>query len=163
MSTKIYFDMDGTIYDLYSIPNWLELLRGEQPTAFTTGERLFTDEFYKVVSTLMSRGVQFGVITWTPMQASPEYEEICRAEKIAWCKEHLPFITSFVAQSYGTPKQQAIKSRTKNDILIDDNSDICKMWENGKTRRAYQVTAQKNVTQILYEILYTLNKMERGE
>lgn len=157
MSTKIYFDLDGTIYDLYSIPNWLQLLREEQPTAFTQGRPLFNHDFYKVVASLLSKGVQFGVITWLPMQASPEYEEICRAEKIQWCKDYLPFISTFAAQSYGTPKQQAIKSRTRNDIIIDDNLDICQMWSNGKTRTAIQVTKEKNVTQILQEILETFN------
>lgn len=157
MSTKIYFDMDGTVYDLYSLPNWLELLREERPTAFEKGARLFNDSFYKAISVLQSRGVQFGVITWLPMQASPEYEEICRKEKIEWCKQHLPFITSFVAQSYGVPKQNAIKSRTKNDILIDDNLEICQMWENGKTRKAIQVTTEKNVTQILWDLVETIN------
>ena len=27
---KIYFDMDGTIYDLYGIDNWLEMLMNEE-------------------------------------------------------------------------------------------------------------------------------------
>ena len=27
---KIYFDMDGTVYDLYGMKNWLEMLRNEE-------------------------------------------------------------------------------------------------------------------------------------
>lgn len=157
MSMKIYFDLDGTVYDLYGVDNWLELLREEISGVYTTGNSLFDTEFYKVVSCLLAKGVKFGVITWLSMTASPEYEENTRTEKLNWCKEHLPFIETFVAQSYGTPKQNAIKSRTKNDILIDDNAEVLKVWCNGKTRTGYQVTNEKNVTQILKDILNTFN------
>ena len=33
MKTKmVVFDMDGTIADLYAVPNWLQMLRAEDPT-----------------------------------------------------------------------------------------------------------------------------------
>ena len=156
MSIKIYFDMDGTVYDLYNVDNWLEKLRSEDVSVYSTGNRLFSDDFYKVVSALMRYGVRFGVITWGSMTATPEFEEQTRQTKLQWVKEHLPFVESFHYQQYGTPKQQAIKNRTKNDILIDDNSDVLRVWINGNTRKGYQVTAEKSVTQILTEILGTL-------
>lgn len=31
---KIYFDMDGTVYDLYGMNNWLEMLRNEEKKRF---------------------------------------------------------------------------------------------------------------------------------
>ena len=34
MSVKIYFDMDGTVFDLYGKQNWLEMLRNEVEGAF---------------------------------------------------------------------------------------------------------------------------------
>ena len=158
MSIKIYFDMDGTVYDLYNVDNWLEKLRSEDVSVYSTGNRLFNDDFYKVVSALMRYGVRFGVITWGSMTATPEFEEQTRQTKLQWVKEHLPFVESFCYQQYGTPKQQAVKNRTKNDILIDDNSDVLRVWINGNTRKGYQVTNEKNVTQILTEILSTLTE-----
>ena len=37
---KIYFDMDGTVYDLYGIDNWLEMLINEEKGAFLIGNPL---------------------------------------------------------------------------------------------------------------------------
>ena len=156
MSIKIYFDMDGTVYDLYGVADWLNKLRTEDVSVYATGNRLFDDEFYKVVSALMRYGVRFGVITWGSMTATPEFEVQTEETKRQWVNEHLPFVESFHYQQYGTPKQQAIKNRTKNDILIDDNSDVLRVWINGNTRKGYQVTAEKSVTDILKEILATL-------
>jgi hypothetical protein len=152
-SIKIYFDLDGTVYDLYNIPNWLEILRNENPDVYIMGKKLFSDELYKVAATLMRYGVKFGVITWGSMVASPEFEIESENAKRQWVNENLPFVESFVYQQYGTPKQQAIKNRTKNDILIDDNSEVLKVWINNKTRTGYQVTKENNVVDILKEIL----------
>lgn len=148
--------MDGTVYDLYGVADWLNKLRTEDVSVYATGNRLFDDEFYKVVSALMRYGVRFGVITWGSMTATPEFEVQTEETKRQWVNEHLPFVESFHYQQYGTPKQQAVKNRTKNDILIDDNSDVLRVWINGNTRKGYQVTAEKSVTDILKEILATL-------
>ena len=40
MSKKIYFDLDGTVYDLYNMENWLEKLRSETEKVFTEGDFL---------------------------------------------------------------------------------------------------------------------------
>jgi len=156
MSIKIYFDLDGTVYDLYGVPNWLEKLYTEDVSVYSEGGSLFANDFYKVASALMRYGVRFGVITWGSMTATPEFAEQTRKVKLYWVQENLPFVETFVYQEYGTPKQQAIKNRTKNDILIDDNSDVLRVWINGNTRKGYQVTAEKSVTDILKEILNTL-------
>ena len=153
MSTKIYFDLDGTVYNLYGVLNWLERLRSEDVTVYSQGNKMFDDELYKAAATLMRYGVRFGVITWGSMTATPEFEVQTEETKRRWVKENLPFCESFAYQQYGTPKQQAIKNRTQNDILIDDNSDVIKVWENGKNRTAYKVTDEKSVTDILKEIL----------
>ena len=38
MSKKIYFDLDGTVYNLYGIENWLQYLNEEKSEVFTIGE-----------------------------------------------------------------------------------------------------------------------------
>lgn len=135
MSIKIYFDMDGTVADFYGQSDWLEKLRSETAGAFSDCKPLFNvSRFRAVVSRLLAIGVQFGVITWLPMDASPEYESICAAEKIEWCKAYLPFISEFTAQSYGVPKQKAIKKHASTEILIDDNMEVCNRWKTAKQR-----------------------------
>lgn len=144
---KVYFDMDGTVADFYGQANWLEMLRTETAGAFANCAPLFNpDDFYAVIGRLLAIGVQFGVITWLPMQASAEYEEICTAEKKAWCAKYLPFISEFAAQSYGIPKQQAIKKHAKSEILIDDNAEVGAVWKTTKQRAFYQVDKSHSVT-----------------
>ena len=141
MSKKVFFDCDGTLYNLYSIPNWLDKLRNEETDVFT--ENLFMGdytEFLKEVSRLLAAGYEFGVITWLPMGASPEYEEICRQEKIEWIEKYLPFVHDINITSYGIPKQNTIKKRAKQMILIDDNSEVCKIWETNSMRKAINLT-----------------------
>lgn len=155
MSIKIYFDLDGTVADFYSQENWLEILRSETRGAFENCKPLFEAErFYKIITQLLAKGVQFGVITWLPMQASEEYEEICTAEKRNWCEAYLPFICEFSAQSYGIPKQNAIKKHATTEILIDDNAEVGEMWKTAKRRDFRQVCHCTNVCDILEEIYW---------
>lgn len=158
MSMKIYFDLDGTVYDLYGQKDWLDKLRNEEKGIFNTDNILFNPaEFYDVISKLLKKGVKFGVITWLSMTSTPEYDEIATAEKKQWCDKYLPFIDTFVAQAYGTPKQQGIIKRTKSDILIDDNAEVGIVWQNGKDRVYMQVTKENNVVTILNNILQILD------
>lgn len=153
MSIKIYFDMDGTVYDLYALPNWLQLLQSESTDAFTQGKPMFRDEFYDVVSALLAKGVSFGVITWLPMQASDEYAQACEKVKREWCKKFLPFISTFQAQPYGVPKQNAIEKHASTEFLLDDNEEVGAMWETPKQRVHIKVSHKYDVTKALKGIL----------
>ena len=100
MSIKIFFDLDGTVYDLYSVENWLEKLRSEDASVFSEGDFIGDyNRFKTVCEKLVAVGVQFEVITWLPMQASPEYELECTEVKREWVKKFMPFVTEFTAQS----------------------------------------------------------------
>lgn len=155
MSTTIYFDMDGTVYNLYGLNEWLEKIQEEKKNVFSADLPLFAPSiFYDTVTKLLHLGVKFGVITWLPMGATPEYEEICRREKNEWCKKYLPFISSFVAQTYGTPKQQAITKHAKTEILIDDNKEVCEIWNTEKQRKSINISGNyDDVTKALRQIL----------
>lgn len=157
MSKKIYFDMDGTVYDLYSVPQWLERLRAEQPRTFLDGEFMFDpDVFSNLIEVLIMHGYTIGIISWLPMQATPEYEEICRAEKIQWINEHMPYVSEINIASYGTPKQKMIQKRSQTMILIDDNAEVCKMWETNKMRIAYNVDESFSALEALEELVSNL-------
>ena len=140
MSIKVILDLDGTVYDLYSVENWLEKLRSEDSSVFSEGDFIGDyNRFKTVCEKLVSVGVQFEVITWLPMQASEEYELECTEVKREWVKKFMPFVTEFTAQSYGIPKQNAIKKRAKTMYLLDDNREVCEMWKTDKMRKAINV------------------------
>ena len=64
MSKKIYFDLDGTVYDLYNVENWLEKLRSETEKVFTEGDFLGNyDNFLSAICQLIGYGYSFGVIS----------------------------------------------------------------------------------------------------
>lgn len=154
MSKKIYFDLDGTLYNLYSIKNWLEKLQDEKENVFLEGCFLVNySEFMECINYLVDCGYSFGVITWLPMQASPEYEEICRKEKIKWINEYLPFVTEINISSYGIPKQNCIQKRAKTMILIDDNIEVCKMWNTPFQRNSINVNEEFTVLDALNSII----------
>ena len=42
MKKAIFWDMDGTIADLYNVPNWLDKLRAEDTSPYREAEPLFS-------------------------------------------------------------------------------------------------------------------------
>lgn len=155
MSIKIFFDLDGTLFDLYGKKNWLEMLQNENPSAFEGDMLPEIDpiELYKATSALAERGVIMEVITWLPMGASPEYETACDLVKKQWVKDNLPFISKVTSLSYGVPKQNGIEKRAERMFLIDDNAEICEMWETAKMRKAIRIDSKFTVVDALYKIL----------
>jgi hypothetical protein len=138
---KIYFDMDGTVYDLYGMENWLEMLRNEEKGAFTLGNALVNmDELKEVCLRLIAKGYQIGIITWLPMGASLEYCEICTKEKREWAEKNMPYISEFYALEYGVPKQYAPARRAAEMWLVDDNKEVREMWVTEKQRKAIDAT-----------------------
>lgn len=133
---KIYFDMDGTVYDLYALPNWLELLREEREGAFTLGSpKVDMVALREVCELLRAEGWDFGIITWLPIGATKKYCRSCEQEKKEWAKKFMPYITEFYTQVYGVPKQIAPIRQAKTMILIDDNAGVRKTWETKKQRK----------------------------
>ncbi len=149
---KIYFDMDGTVYNLYGMKDWLNGLRNEEKGIFTKGSPLVDmNKLKDVCCKLINKGYQIGIITWLPMGASDEYCKICTEEKREWAKKYMPYISEFYAQEYGVPKQYAPIKRAKEMILVDDNIEVRKMWETEKQRKT--INTNDNIINKLKELL----------
>lgn len=149
---KIYFDMDGTVADLYNSENWLNKLRNEEPGAFRFLKPMVNmDALASVCYQLMQQGYSFGIITWLPMDASYEYEKVCEEEKKDWAEEYMPWVSEFYAQSYGVPKQYAPSKRAMEMILVDDNSEVRAMWNTEKQRKSIDATG--NIIEELKKLL----------
>lgn len=138
---KIYFDMDGTVADLYGEKDWLNNLRNEHKGSFINLRPLVDmNELAMVCHQLMNLGYSFGVITWLPMGASYEFERVCEEEKRAWVEEFMPWVSEFYAQSYGVPKQYAPSKRAAEMILVDDNAEVRAMWNTEVQRSSIDAT-----------------------
>lgn len=128
----IYFDMDGTIADLYNFDGWLDMLHSEDTTPYENCNVLVDlEEMHKVLNALIAAGITIGVISWGAMGGTNEYCRRTRKAKIAWCEKHFPNIfTEYHVVKYGTPKHHVCK--IKDSILVDDNADVRNAW-NGET------------------------------
>ena len=150
MAKRIYLDLDGTVFDLYGQPDWLERILAEDETVFATGKPLYDKrELAQTIAELQRKGYEIGVITWLPKDASESYEQRCARVKREWVREHLPTITEFNAIRYGTPKQKFAK-QAREVILIDDDDRVRAMWDTTKQRKSFD--AKQNILDFLRDL-----------
>jgi 5'(3')-deoxyribonucleotidase len=137
MAKKIFFDMDGTIADLYNEENWLPRLLSESKGLFRNLKPMHDkDKLTKIFNDLVELGFEIEVITWTPKDVSQDYIAIVEKEKKEWIQEHFPIIKNVHCLNYGVPKQKAKYKKAKLEILVDDNLEVVEMWNTPKQRKS---------------------------
>lgn len=145
---QIFFDMDGTIADLYNTKNWLESLMNEQEGLFLNLPVIHNkEELQTAINSLIEDGYNVGIITWTPKNVSKGYVNRVATEKRKWLEKHFPMITDIYCLEYGTPKQKANYKQSKIEILVDDNTDVIELWNTPKRRKS--IVADKNLIENL--------------
>lgn len=141
----IYFDMDGTIANLYGVENWLEKLRAEDVSPYVEAEPLVDmHELSRLLNDLQLSGVNLGIISWLSKDATKEYDKMVRRAKREWLMENLPTVEwdEIHLVKYGTPKHSCC--RENFGILFDDNDAVREKWEKRGT--AFDV---ENILEIL--------------
>lgn len=141
----IYFDMDGTIANLYGVENWLEKLRAEDVSPYVEAEPLVDmRELSRLLNDLQLSGVNLGIISWLSKDATKEYDKMVRRAKREWLMENLPTVEwdEIHLVKYGTPKHSCC--RENFGILFDDNDAVREKWEKRGT--AFDV---ENILEIL--------------
>ena len=133
---KIWFDMDGTIADLYGVSGWLEYLIAENPKPYKEAKVLVDMQVLaRVLNGLKRKGYEVGVISWTAKNGSDQYNEAVAEVKRKWLAKHLASVRfdSIEIVPYGTKKDSFKES--ENDILFDDEEQN----RNGWSGTAYDV------------------------
>lgn len=147
MTKAIYFDMDGTIADLYGVEGWLNDLESENERPYATAKPLIRmSALARVLNRLQREGYTIGIISWLSKGGSDDYNEKVAYAKQKWLKQHLASVNfdEINIVKYGTPKSTAVN--TQGGILFDDEE---------KNRAEWKGTAY-NVDNII-EILKALN------
>lgn len=130
------FDMDGTIADLYSVPNWLESLRNEDASPYLKAKPMWNmRELNMALMQLIKQGHEVRIISWLSMDSTPEYKQAVREAKAAWLKKYdFPADKCHFVQ-YGATKADSVRKATHGvpAILIDDNAKVRKGWHLGDT------------------------------
>ena len=126
----IWWDMDGTLVDLYAVDDWLPKLRAEDPSPYEEAKVMWNmSQLARLMNRVQSKGYRLGIVSWTSKNGSPEYNEAVRLTKLKSLKVHLASVKWNEIQivEYGTPKSSMMQN--KNDILFDDEEDNRKNWQ----------------------------------
>ena len=124
---KIWFDMDGTIADLYGVDGWLENLHAHDTRPYEIARGLGNLALIaRLLNKVQKNGHEIGVISWTARIDSDEYNARIATAKREWLARHLPSVTwdTVKVVAYGTNK----KTACGEGILFDDEENNRKTW-----------------------------------
>lgn len=130
MEKMVWFDMDGTIADLYGVDCWLEALCAEDVYPYEQAGTLVNMAYLaRLLHKLQAVGYGIGIISWTSKLGSALYNGEVALTKMCWLHKHLPSVCwdEIKIVTYGTPKQTF--KHTKDDILFDDELRNREQWQ----------------------------------
>lgn len=136
MVKAIYLDMDGTIADLFGVPDWLRYLRElEDPYPYEAAEpmqdMMLLDDMLRL---LADCGITVGVVSWGSKDSTPAYLKAVRQAKREWLRKHLPSVREVHVVPYGEPKYRS--ASVKHDaVLVDDNAGVRAKWDDESAGR----------------------------
>lgn len=136
MAKTIWFDMDGTIADLYGVEGWLDMLIAKDALPYEIAKPLLRlNSLARVLNRLQKKGYKIGIISWLAKNSNEEYDKAVTSAKEKWLRNHLASVIfdEINIVAYGTPKQTFAKS--ENDILFDDEKQNRDSW----TGKAFDV------------------------
>ncbi len=153
MIKEIVFDMDGSLNLLYSVPNWLEMLRAYDPTPYEVAEPMWDMRVLAdTLKELQTLGVVISIVTWLSKESTPAYDEVVRETKKEWLDRYGFPYDHFHGVKYGATKANSVRKRLHDRdeaILIDDNAKVREGWHLGAT---IDPTAE-NIIEVLKKLL----------
>lgn len=139
----IFFDMDGTIANLYGVENWLDYLIAKDETPYREAKPLIRmATLARLLNSIQKNGHKIGIVSWLAKNSTDEYDIKVTNAKLEWLNTHLKSVQfdEIHIVKYGTPKSTF--SNNINDILFDDEEPNRKEWKG----KAYDVN---NIIEIL--------------
>ena len=125
---KIWFDMDGTIADLYGVENWLEMLIAHDETPYAIAKPIVNlSVLARLMNKVQRKGFEICIVSALAKDSTAEYDERVRNAKIRWLVKHLKSVhfdeIRFVPYWY--TKNDV---NTGADVLFDDEERHLKKW-----------------------------------
>ena len=128
MTKAIWFDMDGTIANLYGVDNWLDYLLASDPTPYRVAKPMVNmSTLARLLNRLQADGWYIGIVSWLCKNSTSYYDEMVTNAKLEWLKKHLKSVEwdEINIVPYGTPKQTVVSCR---GILFDDEKPNREKW-----------------------------------
>ena len=125
----VWFDLDGTLADLYSVPDWLPKLRASDPSPYMDAKPMLNFSLLaRYLNQLQEKGYKIGIVSWASKGGSRSYNKEVANTKLAWLKAHLRSVQwdRIVITVYGVEKSKYMQNT--DDILFDDNEEIRDSW-----------------------------------
>ena len=124
----IYFDMDGTIANLYEVEDWLPKLINSDSSPYEEAEPMIDmNDLSNLLKGLQSKGVKIGIVSWLAKNSTKEYDKAVRTAKRRWLKENIDITFDEIhIVKYGTRKDYIVKD--KMGILFDDELNNRNNW-----------------------------------
>ncbi len=147
MKKMVWFDMDGTMADLYAVNDWLDMLRAFDPTPYAEAAVMHNMSLLaRLLNRVQAAGYGIGIVSWLSKVPNPAYDEAVTEAKLEWLEIHLHSVSwdAINIVPYGTPKSSFKTSA--DDILFDDEENNRKEWDG----EAYE---PDQIMEILKEIL----------
>ena len=126
----IYFDMDGTIANLYGVENWLDYLIAKDETPYREAKPLIRmATLARLLNSIQKNGHKIGIVSWLAKNSTEEYDIKVKNAKLEWLNTHLKSVQfdEIHIVKYGTPKSTF--SNNTNDILFDDEEPNRNEWK----------------------------------
>jgi len=142
---KIWFDMDGTIADLYGVADWLPAIINSDTRPYEIAKGIGNLALIaRLLNRVQAEGHEIGIISWTAKAGTAEYNARIAEAKKAWLGRHLRSVAwdEIKVVAYGTDKKVA----TGGGILFDDEEPNRTNWGAG----AYE---PKEIVEILKNLL----------
>lgn len=129
MKNAIYFDLDGTLADLYAVSDWLDHLTNERTDPYAEAKVMLNMALLaRYLHKVQNAGYHIGIISWLSKNGTMDYNMAVYRTKLEWLEKHLPSVEWNEIQivPYGTPKSEAVLYG--DGILFDDEEPNRTEW-----------------------------------
>ena len=120
----IYFDMDGTIANLYGVKGWSNNLQKNQTKPYREAMPMITNDL--LMKSVIAKGYKIGIVSWGSKGGDMDYLQKVTAAKLKWLAKYFPYASEIHIVPYGTPKKSVVAD--KDGWLIDDEEKNLKDW-----------------------------------
>lgn len=142
---KIWFDMDGTIADLYGVENWLEMLIAHNETPYAIAKPIVNlSVLARLMNKVQRKGFEICIVSALAKDSTAEYDERVRNAKIKWLTNHLKSVhfdeIRFVPYWY--TKNDV---NTGADVLFDDEERHLEKWTGTAVHASKMIETLKTI------------------
>ena len=147
----VYFDMDGTIADLYGVADWLPRLKNSDAAPYAEAAPLVDmKQLQGIITALQGLGLCVGVISWGAKGGTREYTREVKRVKRAWLKRHGLQVDELHVVKHGTSKQSV--ARHKNAVLVDDETGNLNKWRGMTINATNSMAMMAQLTNLIEQL-----------